>query len=74
PLTEKVTVKGPGAHPFYAWAAKALGPSAAPTWNFHKYLVGRNGKLIAAFNTRVTPQAPEIVKAIEAALGDTRKS
>lgn len=68
PLTEKVDVKGPGAHPFYAWAAATLGEAATPRWNFHKYLVGRDGRLITSFGTSVEPGAPSVVKAIEAAL------
>jgi glutathione peroxidase len=69
PLTSKVAVSGPAAHPLYRWAAEKLGAGAAPNWNFHKYLVGRDGKLVAAFGTRVPPQAPELIMAIEAALG-----
>jgi glutathione peroxidase len=68
PLSSKQVVSGAQAHPFYRWAVAALGVGAAPKWNFHKYLVGRDGKLIAAFDTRVAPQAPELIKAIEAAL------
>jgi len=68
PLTSKQVVSGPQAHPFYRWAADALGAGATPKWNFHKYLVGRDGRLINAFGTRVTPQAPELIKAVEAAL------
>ncbi len=68
PLTTKTKVIGLTAHPFYAWAGRTLGPSAVPGWNFHKYLVGRDGKLIASFNTRIVPGAAEITDAIEAAL------
>lgn len=69
PLSEKVVVKGPGAHPFYAWARATLGDAAAPRWNFHKYLIGRDGKLLSAFSAQVEPQAPQLIAAIEAALG-----
>ena len=68
PLTETSVVKGPGAVPFYRWAASTLGPDATPTWNFHKYLVGKNGRLIRAFDNRVQPGDPQVKKAIEAAL------
>ena len=68
PLTSKQVVSGREAHPFYRWAADRLGTGAVPKWNFHKYLVGRDGTLIGAFPTRVTPQAPELIQAIEAAL------
>jgi len=68
PMTEKAVVKGPGAAPFYRWAAQTLGADKAPAWNFHKYLVGRDGRLIAAFPSKVTPQSAELVSAINAAI------
>jgi glutathione peroxidase len=68
PLTSKQVVSGSQAHPFYRWAVDSLGAGAAPKWNFHKFLVGRDGNLLTAFPTRVTPQAPELIRAIEAAL------
>jgi glutathione peroxidase len=67
PMTSKEPVVGPSAHPFYKWAVEELGVDAAPKWNFHKYLVGRDGKL-TSFGSRTTPDAPELTGAIEAAL------
>jgi glutathione peroxidase len=64
PLTAKVEVKGPAAHPFYKWAALER-PGEAPRWNFHKYLVGRDGRLAAAFSTQTEPTDPRIIAAIE---------
>lgn len=64
PLTEKVAVKGDTAHPFYRWAAIQR-PSETPRWNFHKYLVGRDGTLAAAFASAVDPTEPRVVTAIE---------
>jgi len=63
PLTEKTNLRGPDAHPFYRWAA-AERPLDVPTWNFHKYLVGRDGRLAAAFPTRVEPMDARVVEAI----------
>lgn len=68
PLTEKEVVKGDGAHPFYVWARQALGAKAAPRWNFHKYLVGPDGKLVAWFPTAVSPSSQRVTRAIEAQL------
>jgi len=68
PLTEKAQVVGSAAHPFYRWAAEQLGAAAAPRWNFHKYLVGPDGRLVAWFPTTTEPTAPEVSKAIEASL------
>jgi len=66
PLTEKVSVRGVGAHPFYRWAEQELGRSAAPRWNFHKYLVGKDGRLIAHFPSAVEPGSAPVIEAIEA--------
>ena len=74
PLTEKVPVKGDGAHPFYAWAKATLGDKAAPGWNFHKYLVGRDGRLVASFFSGVAPDAKELTAAIDAELARPGKS
>jgi len=68
PLADKAVVKGPEAHPFYRWALAELGPSAAPRWNFHKYLLGPDGKLVGWFPTKTEPNSPDLLKAVEAAL------
>lgn len=68
PLAGKEPVKGDAAHPFYKWAAQELGPEAAPKWNFHKYLIGPDGKLVGWFSTKTSPDAPDLTAAIEIAL------
>jgi glutathione peroxidase len=68
PLTSKVDVKGDGAHPFYVWMKQQLGPPAEPVWNFHKLLVGRDGRALRAFDPRAEPLAADIRQAIEDAL------
>ncbi|WP_424811719.1 glutathione peroxidase [Roseococcus sp. YIM B11640] len=65
PMTALNHVKGQEAHPFFAWAAREAGPVG---WNFHKYLVSRNGAQVQGFSTRTDPEAPEVTSAIEAAL------
>jgi glutathione peroxidase len=64
PLTEKIAVKGQDAHPFYKWAALER-PLEAPRWNFHKYLIGRDGRLKAGFTSAVEPSDPRLIAAIE---------
>ena len=64
PITEKAVVKGAGAHPFYRWAAVER-PLDAPRWNFHKYLIGRDGQLKAGFTSAVEPDDPRLIAAIE---------
>ena len=68
PMAAKVDVKGEAAHPFYKWAKDEVGEPAEPVWNFHKLLVGKDGKLINVFGPRTTPDDPEVIKAIEEAL------
>ena len=67
PLAAKTAVKGPNAHRFYKWAA-AERPSEVPGWNFHKYLIGPDGKIAAVFPTGTDPGAPALGAAIEHAL------
>ena len=50
PMTEKISVKGTNAHPFYKWAEKNHGKSAIPKWNFHKIIIGKNGKVYETFS------------------------
>jgi glutathione peroxidase len=70
PLTEKQTVRGEAAHPFFRHVTEELGPDAAPRWNFHKYLIAPDGRLTGAWPSRVEPGAPEVTRAIEAVLPD----
>lgn len=65
PLTDKTVVSGDGAHPFYKWAREQLGWLNAPKWNFHKYLVGRDGRLVTSFFSSTAPDAERLVKAVE---------
>lgn len=68
PLTEKQTVSGANAHPFYKWAADELGAAAKPRWNFHKYLVAPDGHLVDWFSTPTDPMSDKIKKAVESVL------
>src|SRR3546814_11717085 len=67
----KSDVIGPNAIPLYKWAAAELGMTNIPKWNFHKYLIGRDGKLIAAFGTKTDPMDVKVTTAISAALAKT---
>jgi glutathione peroxidase len=67
PMFEKTTVKKGDAHPFYVALADSSG--TYPTWNFHKYLIGRDGQLVEQFSPRTQPDNPELVAAVETALG-----
>lgn len=65
PMTEKVPVTGASAHPFYKWAAETLGPKSAPGWNFHKYLISRDGRIVKSFYSGHAPDSKELVAAVE---------
>lgn len=66
PMFEKTTVKGSDANPFFVALAESSG--TYPTWNFHKYLIGRDGKLIAEFSPRTKPDNAELLTAVKSAL------
>ena len=68
PMTDKVSVKGENAHPFYKWAKKNYGKKAIPKWNFHKIIIGKNGKIIDTFSSITKPTSNKFIKVIETAL------
>lgn len=68
PMFEKTTVKGSGAHPFFVRLSESAGTE--PRWNFHKYLIGRDGQLISDFSPRTQPYDGELIAAIRNALAD----
>jgi glutathione peroxidase len=71
PMYAKISVKGEDKAPLYQYLT---GKDANPTtsgeigWNFTKFLVDKNGKVIARFDSKVTPESPELTSAVENAL------
>jgi glutathione peroxidase len=63
PLAAKVTVRGSDPHAFYKWAAGER-PLELPRWNFHKYLIGRDGRIAAVFPTNVEPMDARVINAV----------
>jgi glutathione peroxidase len=63
PLAAKAQLKGSNAHPFYKWAASER-PLETPRWNFHKYLVGRDGHIAAVFPSDIEPMDARVINAI----------
>jgi glutathione peroxidase len=55
-------------HPFYRWIATELGENALPRWNFHKYLIGKDGSLVETFPSKAAPLGPTMLDAINKAL------
>jgi glutathione peroxidase len=68
PVAAKAVVKGDQAHPFYRYAARTLGPKALPRWNFHKYLINADGKLVDWFSSSTEPMERKVTQAVERAL------
>jgi glutathione peroxidase len=68
PITAKAVVRGAGIHPFYKWAA-AQRPLDLPRWNFHKFLIGRDGLIAASFPSEIEPTDARVIAAIEKELG-----
>ena len=65
PMTEKIDVIGKNAHPFFKWAKDNHGNSAIPKWNFHKILIGKNGKISDTFSSITRPSSQKFKSAIE---------
>ena len=65
PMTEKINVLGSDAHPFYKWAKDNHGKAAIPKWNFHKVIIGKDGKIVNTFASITNPSSKRFVNFIE---------
>ena len=65
PMTEKINVIGNNSHPFYKWARKDYGIGAIPKWNFHKIIIGKDGKVAETFSSITKPSSKKFIKVIE---------
>tara|TARA_B100000287_G_scaffold250149_1_gene235125 strand:+ start:538 stop:1089 length:552 start_codon:yes stop_codon:yes gene_type:complete len=68
PMTQKAEVKGENAHPFFKWANENYGKKAIPKWNFHKIIVGKDGKIFGTFSSITNPTSKKFITSIEEAL------
>lgn len=68
PLFDKVHAKGPDQHPLYQTLTTSVPPQGDVAWNFEKFLIDKQGEVVARFTSGVTPQSPELIAAIEKAL------
>lgn len=72
PLFEKIEVNGPNRHPVYAELTAvpdAAGEAGDVQWNFEKFLLAGDGRVVGRFRPRTDPEAPEVITALEALLG-----
>ena len=65
PLSEKINIIGKKAHPFYTWAKNNHGIGAIPKWNFHKIIIGKNGKVADTFASITRPSSSRFTKVID---------
>lgn len=73
PMFAKISVKGKNIHPLYEYLTNKKNNPAyggAITWNFNKFLIGRDGKILNRFGSRTTPEDSELIQAVEKALAD----
>ncbi len=69
PIAGKERVKGPQATPLFAWLAEQAGFLGQPRWNFYKYVIGRDGRLVQWFSSLTRPESPRLRVTIERCLG-----
>ncbi len=75
PMFAKISVKGDEQHPLYAFLTAAATQPEGPgpvSWNFNKFLIGRDGRVAARFGSRAAPEGKEIKEAVQAALSPVR--
>ena len=68
PMFSKISVKGKDIDPLYQYLTTSAGFNGDIGWNFNKFLIGRDGRVLARFDSKVKPLSPELVAKIEAAL------
>jgi glutathione peroxidase len=69
PLSDKIEVNGPNRHPLYVLLAGGGSPFPGDIkWNFSKFLIGRDGKVLKRFESKVKPDSAELTQAVESAI------
>ena len=68
PLTKILKVRGDNAHPLYKWIAANVSVIGTPRWNFHKYLIGKDGNIVNWYSSMTSPNSESLIKEIETAL------
>ena len=68
PMLARQEVTGANAHPLFAWIGRQAGPLGSPKWNFYKYLIGRDGRLVAWYSSATGPGSADLAAAIESAI------
>ena len=64
-MSEKINVLGSKSHPLYKWAKNNHGKAAIPKWNFHKIIIGKDGKVADTFASITKPSSKRFINSIE---------
>ena len=70
PMSSIQPIRGENAHPVYKWIKSNISVIGQPRWNFHKYLIGKDGKIINLFSSMTSPTSEGMINQIETALFD----
>jgi len=70
PLTSIQIIKGSNAHPLYKWISEEASVIAQPRWNFHKFLIGKNGEILNWFSSMTSPSSTGFIGQVEDAIFD----
>ena len=65
PMSEKINILGNNSHPFFKWAKENYGSGAVPKWNFHKIIIGKDGKIAETFSSITKPTSKRFINSIE---------
>ena len=65
PMSEKTKVLGEDSHPFFKWAKENHGKGAIPKWNFHKIIIGKDGKVAETFSSITKPFSKKFINSVE---------
>ena len=65
PMMQIVEVRGSDAHPFYIWAKENHSKAAVPKWNFHKIIIGKDGKIVTTFSSITRPSSKKFINTIK---------
>jgi len=65
PMFSKIVVKGEGIHPLYKWLTSSIEPKGDIEWNFAKFLIGPDGKIIKRFKPQVGPESDDVLTAVK---------
>lgn len=67
-MFSKISVKGADIHPLYKHLTESAEPAGPISWNFNKFLIDRQGRIIARWGSRTAPEDPELIKKVEEAI------